>query len=120
MRQRLHQLIGLAFWVLLLVLWADLVLDGRAGFGSLRFAAQWMAIMGGTVLAVTVWWIRHNVAIHARKGPRAAHRVIAPRTDADRLGRPVHWSLPGGHEEALATGHLVVELRDGIKRYEAA
>ena len=32
----------------------------------------------GAVLAVTIWWIRHNVSIYRRKGPRRG-RPDTPR-----------------------------------------
>jgi hypothetical protein len=71
----------------------------------------------GAVLAVTIWWIRHNVAIYRRKGPRRGRPENPPRTDEDRLGRDVAWTMPGGAPAALAERHLVVEVVGDLKTY---
>ena len=79
-----------------------------------------MAAIGGAVLAVTLWWIRHNTRIYQRKGPRTGRPEIAPRTDADRLGRPIRWQNAGGAEGACEVGHLRVELDGSAKVYVEA
>lgn len=118
MRQRMHQLVGLLFWLLMFGMWVMLAQGGRASGLHIVDSAQYIAGIGGAVLALTFWWIRHNVGIHRRKGPRQGRRVIAPRIDVDRLGRELRWSVPGGHPGAVTEPHLIVELNEhGAKTY---
>ncbi len=95
-RQLVHKLIGIAFWILLVGCWVALWATGRVGAGNLTYSVQYVAIIAGAVLAVTVWWIRHNVRIHAKKGPRGLRPPEPPRTDealAPALAR-VHRGRP--------------------------
>lgn len=117
MRHRFHQLIGVLFWLLLVGMWFQLAGSHRINAENIVDSLQYVAAVAGAVLTLTLYWIRHNVGIHRRKGPRAASPVHAPRIDADRLGRPLRWSLPGGHAGAVAEQHLVVEIRDSTKLY---
>ena len=117
MRQALHIAIGIAFWVLLVVLWILLALEGKASGAAFRATGVTLAALMGAVLAVTIWWIRHNVSIYRRKGARRGRPVNAPQTDADRLGRQVAWAMPGGAPTALTQRHLVVEIAGGLKTY---
>jgi hypothetical protein len=117
MRDRFHQLVGVCFWLLLIGMWAQLAGSHRVSVASIVDSIQYVAAIGGAVLALTLYWIRHNVAIHRRKGPRAAGPLHAPRVDADRLERPLRWALPGGHAAALGEAHLVVDVENGTKVY---
>src|SRR6266536_1095324 len=115
MRQVGHAVVGIAFWLLLAVLWAVLAIGHRATGGAFLGAGFRVAVLIGIVLAITTWWIRHNVSIYRRKGPRKERASQPPRTDRDRLGRPVRWAMSGGVDAASAHQHLVVEVRDDVK-----
>ena len=117
MRQLSHMAIGVFFWVLMVVLWVMLVRDGKAGSANVTYSVTYVAIVVGAVLAVTLWWIRHNMNIYRRKGPRTGRPAIPPRTDEDRLGRPIRWQLEGGNQAALDAGHLVVDVDGAVKVY---
>ena len=116
MRQIAHKFAGVACWVLVVALWAKLIGDGSAGKALQRTLVE-LAALTGAVLAVTIWWIRHNVGIYRRKGPRHERATFAPRTDEDRLGRAVCWSLPGGALAASSAEYLVIEVDDDLKTY---
>jgi hypothetical protein len=120
MRQVGHILVGLVFWALLLVLWVMLVAERKAGPQSLAYSVQYVAAVGGAVLAVTLWWIHHNRRIYRRKGPRTGRPRVPTRIDEDRLGRPIRWQLEGGAEGALHIAHLRVELDGDAKVYVEA
>ena len=120
MRQIGHIAVGVAFWALLIVLWMLLVVERKAGGASLAYSVQYVAGIGGAVLAVTFWWIRHNTRIYQRKGPRTGRPELPPRTDEDRLGRPIRWLTDGGAEGARDVGHLRVEFDGGAKVYVEA
>src|SRR5215207_8237052 len=105
MREISHVAIGVFFWVVMVVLWIVLIVEDKAGAANLTYSVAYVGVIVGAVLAVTLWWIRHNTSIYRRKGPRTGRPEIAPRTDEDRLGRPIRWQLEGGHEAALDAGH---------------
>jgi hypothetical protein len=117
MRQFLHGVVGIAFWLLLAALWALLAIEGRVSGEAFRNTGLQLAALMGVVLTVTIWWIRHNVAIYRRKGPRIGRPESPPRTDEDRLGRDVMWAMPDGAAAAQAERHLVVEIAGDLKTY---
>jgi hypothetical protein len=117
MRQVAHIFIAIAFWLVLAGLWVLLVAEDKATAAAFRDTAFQVAIVVGVVLAVTTWWIRHNVGIYRRKGPRQGRASVAPRVDEDRLGRKLRWSMPGGVHTARAQRHLVVDLDGDDKVY---
>jgi hypothetical protein len=117
MRHATHQLIGIAFWLLLIGMWIQLLRGDAVTLSHIGHSVQYVAVVAGAVLAVTLCWVRHNIGIHRRKGPRTAGHAKAPRIDEDRLGRPLRWSVPGGHRGALDAAHLVVEMKAGTKVY---
>jgi hypothetical protein len=120
MRQLAHIAVALLFWLILLGLWVMLVIENKATPETLRDTVFRISVVTGVVLAVTTWWIRHNVGIYQRKGPRRGRATVAPRVDEDRLGRRIRWSMPGGVRTARARNHLVIELDDDVKRYSRA
>jgi hypothetical protein len=117
MRQLLHKLIGVFFWLVMVGCWALLIAEGKAGSANITYSVQYLGVVGAAVLTVTLLWIRHNTRIYHRKGPRLGRPEMVPRTDEDRLGRPIHWRLDGGAIAALGVPHLVVELDDDVKVY---
>lgn len=116
----LHALVGLAFWALFVYLWVDVVRDGKAAPQALALTAVQVVGVAAVVLLVTLVWIRHNVSIHRRRGPRPGRATAAADTTHDRLGRPVAWQLPGGSAAAVIAPHLVADVVDGQKVYAAA
>lgn len=120
MRDLGHRLIGIGFWIVLIACWVILVLQGKVSSAGLRDTALELAVLAGAVLAVTLWWVRHNVAIYRKKGARKATPMHRPATDQDRLGRSVRWALPGEFVGALNVEHLVVEVGDDdVKVYRS-
>jgi hypothetical protein len=71
------------------------------------------------VLLITLAWIRYNVLIYRRKGPRHGAVEASAVTDRDRLGRHVAWDVRGGPEAARDAHHLVVDRDGEAKRYRA-
>jgi hypothetical protein len=117
MRQVAHVIVGISFWLLLAAMWAMLVIGHQANGAAFRGAGFEVAVLAGVVFAVTTWWIRHNVGIYRRKGPRTERANQPPRTDEDRLGRRLRWAMPGGVRTARAQAHLVVEVHGDVKTY---
>jgi hypothetical protein len=117
MRQVAHIATALLFWLALAGLWARLAIDHRATAGAFRDTLFQIAVLVGVVLGITTWWIRHNVGIYRRKGPRQGRAEIAAAVDQDRLDRRIRWAMPGGVRTARAQRHLVVELDGDVKTY---
>ena len=117
MRQKTHIALGIVSWLLFGALWVKLFVEDKAGPSAFRATAVQLAVVVGVVLALTIWWIRHNIRIHRRKGPRTGRPSHPPRTDVDRLGRHLRWDLPGGPLAARERTHLVVDLDGDVKSY---
>jgi hypothetical protein len=116
-RQKSHIALGIACWLLFGALWVKLFVEDKAGPAAFRATGIQLAVVIGVVVAVTTWWIRHNVGIYRRKGPRTGRTTQPPRTDQDRLGRHLRWDLAGGPLAARERAHLVVELDGDVKSY---
>jgi hypothetical protein len=112
--------VGVVFWLVLIGLWVLLAHEGRASGAAFRNTGVQLAALIGAVWAITSWWIRHNVGIYRRKGPRRGRPDLPPRLDVDRLGHRVHWAVPDGPEATAAEEHIIVELHDGVKTYHGA
>jgi hypothetical protein len=117
MRQLGHKFVGVLFWALMIALWAIIISQHKAGIANITYSVQYVSLVSGAVLAVTLWWIRHNMRIYRRKGPRRGRPEYPARIDEDRLGRPLTWAVRGGHYQARRARHLVVEVEDGRKVY---
>jgi hypothetical protein len=117
MRQFLHTVVGVVFWAMLAAAWVLLWVDGKATGTAFRDTLVELAVLIGVVLAVTTWWIRHNVGIYRRKGPRRGRPETPVPTDEDRLGRRVRWAMPGGVRTARAEQHLVIDVEGDVKLY---
>lgn len=64
---------------------------------------------------VTYAWIRHNVAIYRRLGPRRAARAVEPRYERDFNGRRIEADW-----QALSRAHRVtIDAQGAVKRYRA-
>jgi hypothetical protein len=120
MRQKTHIAVAIGFWLLFAGLWVKLIVGHMAGPQALRDTGLELAALVGAVLAVTTWWIRHNVGIYRRKGPRLGRPSQPPRVDQDRLARPVRWELRGGVLAAREREHLEVTVDGGVKTYRVA
>lgn len=117
MRQAAHIAVAIFFWVLLAGLWVLLALQGKASGDAFRDTGIQLAALIGAVLAITTWWVRHNVGIYRRKGPRRQRPEMTPRTDADRLGHALRWETEDGATGAAAEQLLVVALDGDVKTY---
>ena len=59
-------------------------------------------------------WIRHNISIYRRKGPRRAVRNFDPGYPCDALGQPVRGADPG----VFHAQHLTIEVAADEKLYQ--
>lgn len=101
---------GVLSWVALgIAWWAVLRRDPRAWLPELLVPT--VALVVVTVL--TLLWVRHNLGIYQRKGPRRGVPEVHEPWVSDSLGRRLE--LPAG----VAGARLVRVVLDGdVKRYE--
>jgi hypothetical protein len=119
-RQIAHVVVGVAFWVLMVLLWWMLWTEHKATAAALSDTATRVGLCIGVVTGLTMWWVGHNVAIHRRKGARRQRADVPVDTTSDRLGRRLVWDLPDGPGGADAAGHVVVEIDGNVKTYRSA
>ena len=117
MRQIRHIVVGVSAWVALVGLWVLLAVQHKVTGAAFRDTLFQLSVIIGVVLAVTTWWIRHNVGIYRRRGPRQGRADVSPVTDHDKLGRAVRWNMPGGVDTAQTHRHLIVEIDGDVKTY---
>ena len=94
--------------------WWLVIRDGDAPTPTMVAAP---AVLAVATVVVTTWWIRHNLAIHRRKGPRRKVPVAAFPYLSDRRGRPLRLDrahLGPAREVVVGIGP------DGTKHYRPA
>lgn len=88
-------------------------IDSRDGFIALVFISGTVFI---TVIATLVW-VRYNIGIFRRKGPRTNLTRVAENRGKDVLGRRIEPPGAGSHKTARL---VIVSLEGEVKKYEAA
>ena len=79
---------GIVAWGIYLIVvlrWIFVAADGVAVLWDLGVVVA-MTLAAG---ALTTWWVRHNVGIYQKKGPRRSSIRIAAPWSHDFLGRPL-------------------------------
>lgn len=120
MRQVVHAVVASIFWVLLVGAWVLLAAQGKVTAGAVADSIGVIAVMALLVGGLTLYWVRHNVRIYRRKGPRRGRPGSNPNITADRLARPVTWQFDDGHHGALQASHILVDLVGHVKVYSPA
>ena len=110
-RTAVHYGLLLPLWVLFCWGWYKMLTGWpRADLiASLRLLALFASFCG---IAVTLW-IRHNLGIFRRKGPRAGVTQARADFSTDALGREVERGSP----DAWQMQSVCVELRGDVKLY---
>lgn len=74
-------------------------------------------LLAAVTVVFTTWWVRHNLAIHRRKGPRRTVPAAPCPYLTDRRARPLHFD--DGHVRSAR--HVVARVgADGAKHYGVA
>ncbi len=112
-REALHVLIAAATWLLFLYWWGIVLPQVRRD--EAVSAALFIAVSSLATVLLTAAWIRYNLRLYRRKGPRLQLTPAAPPRDADRLGRKI--VRPDGG--TLRASRVVVVGFDGdVKTFE--
>ena len=113
-----QKLVGVLFWLVMIFMWVILVRQHKAGPANITYSVQYLSIVTGAVLAITIWWIRHNQRIFREEGsaPRPRRDPAEPGGGPPRP--PLTWAVRGGTYQASRARHLVVDVEeDGRKVY---
>ena len=111
LRDVMHALVVLAGWALFFIWWGQ-VLRVASIPEAARAVLVILSVSLLTALA-TVGWVRYNLGIYRRKGPRRAVPDVPEDVATDALGRKfVH---PGA-EELRAARVVTVSLSDGNEK----
>lgn len=105
-----HVLAALCAWILFVAWWRRVLPTVRRE--DLDAALLFIALTALVSVVLTAAWVRHNVAIYRRKGPRTRLPEVAESVDRDALGRT--YSHPG--TEALRRAPVVVVSVDGAAK----
>jgi len=102
--------VGVVSWVVLGLAWWR-VLDRDPREWVYELSVPVVSLVAVTVL--TLWWVRHNLGIYQRKGPRRGVPAVDAHWSHDSLGRALVL------DEGVTTGRVVrVVLEGDVKRYE--
>ncbi len=110
----IHALIAIFGWALFVHWWNRVLpqIDSRDAIIALIFIGFTFFI---TVM-ITLLWVRYNIGIFRRKGPRKNLPLVTENRDTDFLGRRIEQPGPG----TLKTARLVVISVEGeVKKYES-
>jgi hypothetical protein len=111
---RIQAALLLPLWLAFMVGWWRVLRNGPAAdlARSFELLAGIAALYGLTL----VLWIRHNVGIWQRKGPRRTVRAVAAHYSHDALGNAVRCMEP----EAFCAQHIIIEVTGGEKLYRSS
>jgi hypothetical protein len=84
-RSLLQPILLAAAWLLFAWSWATVL--GETSAETMRASAILVGLAFVSVVAVTWWWIAHNLRIYRRKGPRKSVPTVQRDFSTDFLGR---------------------------------
>jgi hypothetical protein len=103
---------GTTGWLVLAAAWVIVMWRG-AGPSAGMVASPFLLMLGaGALMAV---WVRHNISLQQRRGPRRAVPAVAPVYATDRLGRAL--SVDDTPASAPRWVQIYVEVRPDRKHY---
>ena len=102
----LHALLAVLTWVLFVTWWNQVIPQVTVEDASMAFLVIFLTFLICSVL--TLLWVRYNVGIFRRKGPRKNLPTVSEEREADYLGRRLDH--PG--YDLLKGASLVVVSRE--------
>ncbi len=108
-----HAFLVILGWILFFAWWVR-VLSNAVG-RDIATALLFIALTLASTVVVTLVWVRYNIGIFRRKGPRRNVTKVDERYEADALGR----RIAGAETAALKRARTVdVSVVDGVKRFD--
>jgi hypothetical protein len=101
----------LVAWGFFALAWVKVILE--EGFSRVPFTLLVLLVVTVTVLSSTALWIRHNIGIYRRKGPRRAAPSIAVEGETDFLGN----RLIGKWDELSTVRVIRITTSGGLKTF---
>lgn len=93
LRGYLHAAIAVAAWILFFFWWRQVL--GFTRREDLIFVLVFLLLAVAAATVVNLAWVRHNVGIYRRKGPRTRVTEVSEDWGSDSLGRPIRWPSSG-------------------------
>lgn len=92
-RGYVHAAIAVAAWILFFYWWRQVL--GFTRRQDVVFVLVFLLVAVAAATALNLAWVRHNVGIYRRKGPRTRVTEVSEDWGSDTLGRPVRWPPAG-------------------------
>ena len=105
-----HTFLAVMTWLLFFYWWNQVIPQISVEDASVAFLAIFLTLLITSVL--TLLWVRHNLGIFRRKGPRKGLPAVSEEIHSDSLGR-IH-DLPGC--DSLKGAPVVVISREGDRK----
>ncbi len=109
-REALHVLIAAATWVLFFYWWGIVLPQVRRD--DALVVALFIVVASAATALLTAAWIRYNIGIYRRKGPRLKLTPEAPDPDTDSLGR----TIVRPDDASLRASQVVIVAVDGDRK----
>jgi hypothetical protein len=107
----LHALLAVLTWILFITWWNEVIPQITVEDASMAFLVIFLTFLICSVL--TLLWVRYNVGIFRRKGPRKNLPSVSEECEADSLGRRLDH--PGC--DFLKNSPLVVISREEDRKH---
>ena len=105
-----HAFLVVLTWILFVYWWNQVIPQITVEDASMAFLVIFLTVLATSVL--TLLWVRHNIGIFRRKGPRKNLPAVSEHRDTDYLGR----SLEHPGYDFLKRSPVVVVSREGDKK----
>jgi hypothetical protein len=115
MRDWLHALIVVCTWVLFFYWWY-IVLPVTL-LSDAAWALLAILVVSLCTVVLTLGWVRYNLGIYRRKGPRRKIPEVSERVVSDALGRDL---VHGGWEALRASRLIIVSVDDANRKTMSA
>ena len=110
MRDGLHALIVVSAWALFFYWWYCVLPATLLSDAALAILV--ILVVALCTVVLTLGWVRYNLGLYRRKGPRRENPDVSERVVVDALGR----DLVHGGWEALRASRLITVSVDGGNR----
>jgi len=88
-----HTLIAAGAWVLFFFWWRQVL--GFTRREDVIFVLIFIGVTGVATTLLNLIWVRHNIGIFRRKGPRTRVTEVSQDRSSDSLGRPIQLTASG-------------------------
>jgi len=109
----IHVLIAVLTWILFITWWNQVIPQVTAADASLAFFVIFLTVLICSVL--TLLWVRYNVGIFRRKGPRKYLPSVSEECETDHLGRRLDHP---GYEYLKFAPLVVVSWEEDRKNFK--